>query len=192
MKKLVFAAVAAFALPAAASAATLVVDVSGSQSFFNFGTPGNAVNSYNIGANSHVTGVSYNVNITAFSPSWLSEATLAFTDSDSFNGVFLTPGIGLDDSGSGDFSDSADLSDLGLDFNVGADGLLRLEYFESFDDGSISPDAVWNQGTVTFTYDTIGGGVPEPAAWALLMVGFGAVGGAMRARRRQSLKITYA
>ena len=29
-----------------------------------------------------------------------------------------------------------------------------------------------------------GGGVPEPATWALMIMGFGAVGGAMRVRRR--------
>ena len=34
------------------------------------------------------------------------------------------------------------------------------------------------------------GGVPEPAAWALMLSGFGLVGGAMR--RRRSLEVTYA
>lgn len=33
------------------------------------------------------------------------------------------------------------------------------------------------------------GGVPEPAAWALLMLGFGLVGGAMRGRSRKALAI---
>lgn len=32
---------------------------------------------------------------------------------------------------------------------------------------------------------SIPGGVPEPAAWALMIMGFGAVGGAMRRRHRQ-------
>ncbi|GEM_PF-1114694 len=34
------------------------------------------------------------------------------------------------------------------------------------------------------------GGVPEPAAWALMLSGFGLVGGAMR--RRRALEVTYA
>ena len=35
--------------------------------------------------------------------------------------------------------------------------------------------------------------VPEPAAWAMMLVGFGFVGGAMRsAKRRQKLTVSYA
>lgn len=36
------------------------------------------------------------------------------------------------------------------------------------------------------------GGVPEPATWALLVVGFGTAGAAMRARRRAALTLRYA
>ena len=192
MKSIVLATAVAFALPATANAATLIVDVSGSQSFYDFLTPGNTVNTYDIGANSHVTGLTYDVNITAFSPSYLSEARIAYTDSGVTAGVTTAPGFGNDFSGTQSFVGSADLIALGLDFNVGADGILRLEYFEDFDDGSVSPDAIWNSGTLTFTYDTVGGGVPEPAAWALLMLGFGAIGGAMRGRRRQEVTTAYA
>lgn len=35
------------------------------------------------------------------------------------------------------------------------------------------------------------GGVPEPAAWALMISGFGLVGGALR-RRRETVRVTYA
>jgi hypothetical protein len=34
----------------------------------------------------------------------------------------------------------------------------------------------------------LGNAVPEPAAWAMMLGGFGAVGGAMRARRRARLR----
>ena len=37
----------------------------------------------------------------------------------------------------------------------------------------------------------LAGGVPEPAAWALMLAGFGLVGGAMR-RRQQTVRVTYA
>jgi hypothetical protein len=43
---------------------------------------------------------------------------------------------------------------------------------------------------VTFGSSTPGPGVPEPATWAMLITGFGLVGGAMR--RRQSVSVTYA
>ena len=34
--------------------------------------------------------------------------------------------------------------------------------------------------------------VPEPATWAMLMLGFGAIGGAMRYRRRTATKLAFA
>lgn len=34
--------------------------------------------------------------------------------------------------------------------------------------------------------------VPEPSTWAMMLLGFGFVGGAMRARRRQKLTVSYA
>ena len=36
-----------------------------------------------------------------------------------------------------------------------------------------------------------GGGVPEPATWAMMLIGFGIVGGAMRGRKA-SIRVTYA
>jgi len=56
--------------------------------------------------------------------------------------------------------------------------------------------AVWGedlfvnwQGVQTFTGAKvdIGGAVPEPASWAMMLGGFGLVGGAMRSRRRQAV-----
>ena len=42
----------------------------------------------------------------------------------------------------------------------------------------------------TVTLSTQTGAVPEPSTWALLILGFGAIGGAMRSRRR--VKVSYA
>jgi hypothetical protein len=42
-----------------------------------------------------------------------------------------------------------------------------------------------DQIRITLTGGDIGSGVPEPATWALMILGFGAVGGAMRARARR-------
>jgi hypothetical protein len=185
-------AAAVFAMaPAAANAATLVVNVAGSQGFGALGTATNTVQTFNIGSLSQITGVAYNVNITAFTPSWLSEAAVSFTGSNvSGDGVNLTPGFDDDNSGTMSYADSADLVALGLDFTVGADGILRLEYFETFNDTTVSPDSRWNSGTLTFTYTPAATAVPEPASWAMMISGFGLVGGAMR--RRSTLSFATA
>ena len=56
-------------------------------------------------------------------------------------------------------------------------------------------------GTANYTaYDDITFGsatpgnnaVPEPATWAMLLLGFGAIGGAMRSRKRQTVTVRYA
>lgn len=190
---LTFAAAALIAgIPATqANAATLIIDVSGINSVGAQGDPGNTVQSYNIGAGSIITGIAYNVTLEAFSPSWLSELVFSFEDSTQSAGVFLTPGFTDSFSGVGSYSDAASLVDLGLSFAVGADGVLRTEFFEGFDDSSISPDGIWQSGTITITYDTVAGAIPEPATWGLMILGFGAIGGAMR-RRRTTTSVRFA
>ena len=42
-------------------------------------------------------------------------------------------------------------------------------------------------GQFAYTATTVMGGVPEPAAWGMLVIGFGAMGGAMRARSRKAV-----
>jgi hypothetical protein len=44
---------------------------------------------------------------------------------------------------------------------------------------------------ITLGSQTPGGTVPEPATWAMMIGGFGMVGGAMR-RRRVSTKVSFA
>ena len=43
----------------------------------------------------------------------------------------------------------------------------------------------------TLTISAIGGAVPEPAAWALFVLGFGALGFAMRRDRRARASVSY-
>ncbi len=43
-----------------------------------------------------------------------------------------------------------------------------------------------NFGSITF------GAVPEPATWAMMLLGFGMIGVAARSRRRQKVQVTYA
>jgi hypothetical protein len=89
----------------------------------------------------------------------------------------------------GNYADSASLIDLGLDFTVGADGLLRLEFFEDFNDSAVSRDGIWNFGKITFdvTGDNVPGDpgtdIPEPATGMLMGAGL-ALMGFMACRRR--------
>ena len=46
---------------------------------------------------------------------------------------------------------------------------------------------------VTVSSRSVSGAVPEPATWAMMLLGFGFVGGAMRsAKRRQKVTVSYA
>jgi hypothetical protein len=171
-------------------AAPLVVNVAGVESYGEIGDAGNTVLTFNVGAFATITSIAYNVNVTAFSPSYLSEIGLYFGDTDQSSGVFFTPGFADADPGTGTYADSADLVDFGLAFQVGADGLLRLEFFEDFDDASVSPDGIWNFGTITFTTDAVdvppGGEVPEPATGMLMGAGLALM--SYTARRRKNAR----
>ncbi|HEX8477958.1 MAG TPA: PEP-CTERM sorting domain-containing protein [Telluria sp.] len=161
-------------------AAPLVVDVAGVQSVGEIGDTGNTVLTYNVGANARVTSISYSVNLTAFDPSWLADFGLAFTDSDGIEGVIFNPGFDDTDPGTATYADSAILADFGLDFNVGSDGILRLEFYEDFDDFA-GVDGVWNFGTLTFGIEPVAA-VPEPSTALLFGAGVAMLGYGRRRR----------
>jgi hypothetical protein len=161
----------------------IVIDVSGIASVGRRDDIGNTFLTFDIGANSAVTGISWNVNVTAFNPSWLSEITVAFgTSTVGAARLELSPGQGDDVFGTMSYSSGGviDLIGLGLNFNVNADGLLVVEFLERNDDVDLSPDGLWNSGALTIQVAAI----PEPATYGLMALGLLAVGAA--ARRRQS------
>lgn len=46
---------------------------------------------------------------------------------------------------------------------------------------------------MNFSYESVmAGGVPEPSAWALMILGFGATGAALRRSKREKVRLTYA
>ena len=162
-------------------AAPLVVNIAGVESHGEFGDPGNTVWTYDVGANSTITSVSYSFNVTAYYPSWLSEIGLAFTNSKASEGVLLTPGVLDWYSGTATYSDEIDLREYDLAFKVGNDGILRLEFYEDWDDFA-GVDGVWNFGTITFGIEPEAAAVPEPMS--ALLFGAGAIMMGHAARRR--------
>jgi len=135
------------------------------------GTPGQPVT---------VNGLGWDVTIeVSDNGSWFSEATISFGDVAGSPDIFLSPGAGDDfnDPAPMDYSGDIKLADAGLDDIVLSDGVLELEFFESFDDVDGEIDATYLAGS-TLTIQV----VPAPGAMALL----GVAGLASRRRRRRS------
>ena len=63
-------------------------------------------------------------------------------------------------------------------------GIVRIEFTDAGGDG-LGP-AITN-----LTFDATTAAVPEPATWAMMLLGFAVAGGALRSRKRQP-KVSYA
>jgi subtilisin family serine protease len=112
------------------------------------GDPSNTVVTLPIGATNQLIGLAADVTVDSFDPSWLSESGLLMSSTVNDNqGIALTPGSGTDTPGSVEYTTGGVVifADLGLPNVVPvADGLLRLEWNESFNDGDVDPDSEWN------------------------------------------------
>lgn len=169
----------------AGALATITIDLSGANSWDSSGAAVNERYDQNLLANAHIVGLGFDVSITTSSNgSWYSEAVIAFENTAQTAGVFLTPGIGDDFNGSTALSySSGGIIDLAtvlpstpLDFFLDADGVLRVELFEGFDDVAGDIDAFYGAGsTVQVQYV-----IPAPGALAVL-----GMGGLVAGRRRR-------
>jgi len=170
-KSLAFIAVAGLA--AAASADVYTFDISGLGSEGGFGAEFPTL-THNFGSAGTVVNVSWDVNFESFSPSWNSEAQIAIdtTDDASLDGD-IDPSLYGAGNNSGFFAYSGSISAN----SVSSDGLVFLTLWESFEDGTPNPDALYGaNSTVTVEFTR----VPAPGALALL-----GLGGAGMIRRRR-------
>ena len=143
--------VAVFALAAAALAATIDIDVTGMQSKCPEGFPNNDWLHADLGPDAIVTGIGWdNVTLQTRSPSWLSDASMGFEGQ-----FYLKVGDGDNFSGTRTYSSGgiivfADLVPPLPDITV--DGLLDIEFFETFIDYPGEWEATYLSGTFTVEY----------------------------------------
>ena len=180
--KAAFAMAAIGLAPVSAEAATLMVGPLAAVGMGPQGTTGNSILTYAVGANAHITAVRHALTLTTVGYSWLNEQVVLFGNSEETRAAW-TPGYELAEHGTMTYTGLTDLTAIGLDFFLLGDGLLKLEFTDIYNDG-VEGRAFWQDVRLEITYDTGMARVPEPASWALMIVGIGAVGGAARYRRR--------
>lgn len=117
-----------------------------------------------------MTGIGWDVILTAFDPSWLSESRVYFDDNiaPDLSGLFLRPGAGNNLPGTAvPFSSGGviDLTGAGIPNIPLPNGILRLEFHETFLDPEVDPDSLYEAGS--FFTITIAEQVPTPGALAL-------------------------
>jgi hypothetical protein len=165
---------AGIVLATTASAQTLyhTFDVAGLASEGGFGANFPTL-THDFGVAGVVVALDWDVTFESISPSWNSEAQIAIDTNDdfSFDADIDASAYGAPDS-SGIFSYSGS---IGAN-SASSDGLIFLTTYESFDDASSAPDAVYRQGFVRVTSRAL----PAPGALAA----FGAMGLVATRRRR--------
>lgn len=147
----------------------LIVDVDGWQATSLFGDAGNTSTTFDIGADAHVIGIDWDITLQTFGESLANEALFWFgstSSPQSLGGLLVTIAAPL--AAPAEFTGSADLVDLGLDFTVDADGVLSVEAAELL---TTAPgvESGW-EGTLTISY------VPVPAPAGLAVLGVLAIG----------------
>lgn len=161
---------------------TLVLDISGEDSWDALNDSSNTVLLVPLGAGASMTGIGWDVNLTTVGGSWRSEARFYFDGSDQdLTGLFLTPGFADSSSGSGSYSSGGplDLTDNGIpDIPILGDGNLWIQLNESFDDVNDAIDANWTaNSTLTIVYDGGTPAVPTVGEWGLITLGVVLLGG---------------
>ena len=158
------------------------VNLTGYQTFGDFGDPANSQVFLNLGAGTTVTGWDFTgLSFTTSNGSWLSEFVISVSNIDGT--LFLDATVSdLDEAGTfgpadGSFA-TAPLSG-GAPF-VTADGTVWVTVYETFTDPGLNASV--SQGNLRIYYDTAAV-IPEPATYGLMGLGLLGVLGAVRRRR---------
>lgn len=184
MWKLISLVLAMFAMPA--HAATIIGESEGDFHVDNFGLNLTAPGNYRV-----------SVNFTA--P--VEELYLAFELLETYNQFFpddlSTPVGGNDTAVYPSVSNTGPLTSAAFTFAVPAPFAGVDGEFVTFTQFRLTGGTIefYSDNAVGYSIsvDRLGGGaIPEPATWAFLILGFGAIGGAMRASRRRTIQVTYA
>ena len=182
MRKLfTFVAIGALVVGASAQEGIVVnYDISGVQSWDALSAAANEVHVVDVasmiglpsGTAVTMNGIGWDVTIETVGGSYLSEARMYFDDNvaPDLSGLFLTPGPSDTFPGLATYASGGiiDLTDNGIPNIALPDGLLRLEFYEGYDDAAGAVDANY-LATSTLQLDI----VPEPAS--LVLLGLGAV-----------------
>ena len=147
-------------------------------------SPGSALNhliNFDVGAGSHITGVSWDnvVGNGQGGPSWGNEMTMGMLDEgQAYVYLQFFPSEGSSTAGGvwgpATGGSSTNLVDAGISF-YSANGNASLEFFEAYDDGTGAVDAVYNSGTITVYWESVAPPVPGLGGMAVL-AGVGLLG----------------
>lgn len=139
----------------------LGVDGGYSTNFFTF--------AHDFGGAGTVTGISWDISYTPASPSWASELVIS-VDADGGFADFSMADYGAPDTSTPFASAASEALSI-----ASSDGMVFLTLWDSFQDGAVFPDLVFDSGSsVTITF------VPAPGAMAVL-----GLGGLVAGRRRR-------
>lgn len=164
---------------ATASAAIVDINIDGVESWDGFNDESNTILLVDLGSGGPVTidGVGWDVLLSTVGASWLSEATMSLGTTNDDGLIDLTVGAGEGDPGTMNFSSDGIISlfDVGLDDLVLPDGILRIQFYESFDDVDDEVDATYRGFiSVSILDPVVNASAPSMLAiFSLALVGFG-------------------
>jgi hypothetical protein len=143
------------------------IDIACTPSWDAKANPINVVRLIHVGAGNSVVGIGWDVVLRSVHPSsWLSDIGVCITDSSAIGGFMLRPGSDNFPGGPTSYSSGGiqSLSNFGIPNLVPlADGLIRIEFFEAFDDALGQVDGEWACGQLAIlTLAPTGGPPPGP------------------------------